>query len=236
MILHIPHSSTKMINGVTVPNLQDNLNQITDWFTDELFEHDNRIVFPYSRLCVDVERFENDAMDRFGKGVIYWSDINGEDIERRVSGHTLMVFYRFHHAQLFNSVTENDDTIVVVDCHSFPNKPLPWEDKSVIERPDICLGVDEDCTPDDLKYRLIDYFIKNDLMVQQNYPYVGTIIPVKKKNVKSIMIEVNRKLYLDDKYNKNKNFSNTKCIIDGALNIISQWEDNENFRQDNTYS
>ncbi len=42
----------------------------------------------------------------------------------------------------------------------------------------------------------------------------------KDKRVKSIMIEVNRKLYLDEDFEKNENFTKIKQIINGALKSV----------------
>ena len=50
MILHIPHSSTKLPKDFDVlgaVSLEKELQRMTDWHTDELFSYDNasRVVF-----------------------------------------------------------------------------------------------------------------------------------------------------------------------------------------------
>ena len=66
LLLHIPHSSTyipKEMNDLFVINrkeLDRELLDMTDLYTDELFDFaENRIVFPFSRLICDVERFRD---------------------------------------------------------------------------------------------------------------------------------------------------------------------------------
>jgi len=217
-----------MINGIKVSNLQYNLNQFTDWYTDDLFSGYSQIVFKYSRLCVDVERFKNDKMNKIGKGIFYSTDINGDDIKRRISNNTLMRLYNNHHNSLIEVIKQQlkeQHNVIIVDCHSFPMKPFPWENNN--KRPDICIGIDTYHTPKDLITTLKKYFESCNLVVDINIPYVGTIIPnqfYKKSYVKSIMIEVNRNLYLNDKYNKNYYYHNIKTNIKNALNIINEWE------------
>jgi len=78
MILHIPHSSTK------IPDYEDAMKhdksvikaieKYTDFRTDELFLYNgaDRIVYPYSRVFCDVEKLEeNEPMEELGLGVLY---------------------------------------------------------------------------------------------------------------------------------------------------------------------
>lgn len=236
MFLHIPHSSTNIINGIDIPYLKKNLDWFTDWFTDDLFKYKNveQIIFPYSRLCVDVERLINDPMTKFGKGMFYVTDVDGIEIKRRISDQTLKRLYKNHHDRLTQVMTDwlcYKQYGIIVDCHSFPNKPFPWENATI--RPDICIGHDQFHTPNDLIINLIEYFKKYQLNVTINTPYEGTIIPnsfYKKKRCKSIMIEVNRRLYLNDEYGKNYKYDYIKRIIFNALDIINNWEKNKNDR------
>ena len=72
MILHIPHSSTKLPDNFQVSkgvSLEKEFQRMTDWFTDELFDFPDakRVVFPYSRLYCDVERFRDDEKEEMAK-------------------------------------------------------------------------------------------------------------------------------------------------------------------------
>lgn len=64
-----------------------------------------------------------------------------------------------------------------------------------------------------------------------NNPYSNAIVPSQfygNELVKSIMIEVNKRLYLTDKFEKSDNFLKTKTTITELLEIISTEEENYN--------
>ncbi len=67
VILHIPHSSTKIpvTDGYIVDNetLKNEILKLTDWYTDELFysEYDIMIKADFSRIFCDPERFVDDT-------------------------------------------------------------------------------------------------------------------------------------------------------------------------------
>ena len=80
VLFHIPHASTfiptEYLSDYTEGVLTDNLYNMTDWYTDELFDlgFGERIIFPVSRLVCDPERFRNDAeeeMSKIGMGAVY---------------------------------------------------------------------------------------------------------------------------------------------------------------------
>lgn len=225
MLLHIPHSSTVMLDGVNVKNLQENLNLLTDWFTDKLFWHVSceKIIFEYSRLSVDVERYlYNEPMEMVGQGVLYKTDAFDKPIER-IDNTKCLKLYHNHHYLLNQKVgwaLAYFPIVFIVDCHSFLDKD---------GTPDICLGVGS-YTPKIVKNQLKDFFIGKHLTVDINSPYIGSIIPngfEDNDDVKSIMIEINRRLYLDDKYNRNDDFVKIQNIIEGALDIIYEYSDKE---------
>ena len=80
IILHIPHSATLFPyrDGYAVDEIRLAKEQIllTDWYTDDLFNHKDAIliVAGFSRLFCDVERFSDDSreeMSEKGMGVLY---------------------------------------------------------------------------------------------------------------------------------------------------------------------
>ena len=240
IILHIPHSSTKLPDNFTVDedvSLEKEFQRMTDWYTDELFDDDKAetLVFPYSRLYCDVERFRDDgkeAMAQKGMGVCYTAtsfstrlrEVSEEEKEFIKSTH-----YDAHHKQ-FEALVEEELTergsALIVDCHSFSNEVLPHEESSV--RPDICIGTDKFHTPLDWISTVSDIFKEAGLSVAINQPFIGTIVPLKfygkDKRVKSIMIEVNRKLYLNEKFEKSENFNEVKNLIANVLHKIKTVE------------
>lgn len=238
LILHIPHSSTflpstfKVLDGVS---LEHEFQRMTDWFTDELFDFEEakKLVFPYSRLYCDVERFRQDKdelMARYGMGVCYTNTSYGTELRKISSKEKIFIkssIYDEHHEKFESFVDEElrvQGSALIIDCHSFSNTPLPHEDCT--ERPDICIGTDSFHTPIELINYVCKYFENEGLTVSINEPFAGTIVPLKfyatDKRVNSIMIEINRKLYLDDDFKKNENFTRIKEIINDALKEITK--------------
>ena len=233
MILHIPHSSTKLPEDFDVlgaVSLEKELQRMTDWHTDELFSYDDasRVVFPYSRLYCDVERFRDDDdeyMSTKGMGVCYANSSYGEPlrvVDKVEKEFILSTHYDIHHQQLSEQVKnelQKSAEALIVDCHSFSNEVLPHEESRV--RPDICIGTDAFHTPMELLSYVYSYFIKRGYSVAINQPFSGTMVPLKyygkDQRVKSIMIEVNRKLYLDDEFKKSENFEKIHTLIGGLL-------------------
>ena len=238
IILHIPHSSTylpqtfKVSEGVCLKN---ELERMTDWFTDELFDFEEaiKLIFPYSRLYCDVERFRKDRdepMARKGMGVCYTNTSYGTKLREVSSREKIFIksnIYDTHHEKLEGFVNEEltkQRSSLIVDCHSFHSSPLPHEDS--MNRPDICLGTDDFHTPNELTEYVKKYFEKHGLSVTINEPFSGTMVPLKfyhrDKRVKSIMIEINRDLYLNHKFEKNDRFGQIKEHISELLNLISK--------------
>ena len=238
MILHIPHSSTyvpetyKVLEGVS---LKKEFQRMTDWYTNELFDFDEaeKLIFPYSRLYCDVERFRSDrdeSMAKKGMGVCYTRTSYGTKLREVSSKEKVFIkstIYDAHHKKLEELVEEElyvQGSALIIDCHSFPNEFLAQHNESD-KRPDICLGTDSFHTPPELMEQLRDYFEKEGLTVAINEPFVGTMVPLKfygkDKRVKSIMIEVNRKLYLTENFEKNKNSNKIKEMICNVLKDIT---------------
>jgi N-formylglutamate deformylase len=212
---------------------------MTDAYTDELF-NDNAIgahtvIFPVSRLVLDPERFLNDdqeIMAALGMGVIYTRTSSGQRLRRSPTSEERAAlinrYYRPHHRNLADSVSacvQNSGRRVIIDCHSFPSVALPYElDQSAI-RPDICIGADSLHTPAWLKDLICDEFEKVGYSTTVNKPFAGTIVPMsyyqKEPSVVSIMVEVSRKLYMDESTGiKNSDFNFVRRNILSILNKI----------------
>jgi N-formylglutamate amidohydrolase len=112
-------------------------------------------------------------------------------------------FYRPHHARLeqaISSVLEQFGWCLLLDCHSFPSTPLPYE--LCIARPDICIGTDQFHTPGDLAEQLAGLFRAQGFVTMIDQPFSGSIVPLSRyqidRRVVSVMIEVNRGLYMNE--------------------------------------
>jgi N-formylglutamate amidohydrolase len=190
---------------------------MTDWLTDELFALPRSsqaitVRYPVSRLVVDPERFENDEkepMAKRGMGVIYTLTSERGPLrhpptpdERR---ELLERFYQPHHRYLTEAVTSilgHFGKVLIVDCHSFSSRPLPHEPDQQPSRPDICLGTDSYHTPLALLELAKYLFIDAGFSVEIDRPFGGALVPMEyfgnNRSVASIMVEINRGLYLDE--------------------------------------
>lgn len=244
VVLHIPHSSS-LIPADQLPGLAlgemdlgQELLAMTDWFTDELFELPGatRIVFPVSRLVVDPERFLDDALEpmaRQGMGVVYSRTSRGQILRPAPSQElrTALIerYYHPHHTALTLAVDRVLDThpsCLIIDCHSFPAQPLPYELDQDPVRAEICLGTDSFHTPPWLIDAAVAAFQEFGLAVSINRPFSGTLLPMKhfhrEPRVSSLMLELNRSLYLDEASGvRNQNFSEVQRKVQMTVAAIA---------------
>lgn len=221
-VLHIPHASTFIGEEVRASfciddtSLADELLEMTDWFTDELFGLDGRtarsIVYPVSRLVVDPERFDDDAQEPMasrGMGVIYTHTSRRSPLRRPLDvanrEHLLDAHYRPHHERLTSAVDAALaawNACLVVDCHSFGSTPKAYEFDQSPSRPDICLGTDAYHSPRMLVDTAERMFIDAGFSVALDRPFSGALVPaahyLRDSRVMALMVEVNRGLYMDE--------------------------------------
>ena len=236
IVLHIPHSSkcipTKYLKFFTLPKckLQIELLKMTDHYTDVLFDVSNsnicQLRFPLSRLLVDVERFERDEleiMSKVGMGCIYEKTHDGKSLKNveHIKEELITNFYKIHHAnftKIVNKKLIKNNKVLIIDCHSFPKFPLPYELNQNINRPEICIGTDNFHTSEKLKNLFIEVFKGFNFSIKLNDPFNGSIVPhkyyYKDRRVQSVMIEVRRDLYMDElTEKKSSNFNEIKNIL-----------------------
>lgn len=199
IVLNIPHSST---NGIydekfgkwsKSPLFINNIvNKWTDWYTDYLFGVDNnkikKVVFPYSRFVCDAERLENDGMEKVGQGIAY-EIFNGykrtitEDEKERI-----FRLWKEHQNRLIECI---DKDTVLIDCHSFPSE---------MSKSDICIGFNNDWSYDESIVDIIKTEFENmGYSVSINTPYSNSITPKADFEYKSVKIEVNKRVYMNEK-------------------------------------
>lgn len=238
ILIHIPHASLELpqefFENITVDKdyIQEENIFISDYLIDNFIPSDDSfyiIKFNYSRLFCDVERFNDDekeVMSERGMGVVYTKDSNGEDFIKFNNDYKDRVinnYYEIHHKKLDNlteQIVNKYGKCLIIDLHSFSDefveKMFNYRDN-----PDICIGYDSNFTDKDTLIFLQEHFTKYGYSVNVNYPYCGTIVPNKYFNnhnskVNSVMIEINKRIYLDNnKYlNKEKYNKLKKCIDD----------------------
>ncbi|MBP5456182.1 MAG: N-formylglutamate amidohydrolase [Paludibacteraceae bacterium] len=201
IVLNIPHSS---VNGIFDPEIgkwprnpffvNDCIRRWTDWHSDMLFASDNpnvsRVVFPLSRFVCDVERLNDDPLEKDGQGILYTSFSNV--IRGELTNNArwkLMSLYDEHRYALASNIPV-DGSGVLIDCHSFP---------SDMADNDICVGFNDDDTYDpDVVKCVVDGFVESGYSVKLNEPYANSLSPNFGFKYSSVMIEVNKRVYMDE--------------------------------------
>ena len=219
-VLHIPHSATAIPPdlrshlGMSEEELRQELLLMTDWYTDEIFalEDSVSVRFPVSRLVLDPERFVDDTKEVLssrGMGVIHTRTSHGFQLREPPTpterSDLVNRFYVPHHAALCDAVDsalKYRGHCLVVDCHSFPSQPLPYEHDQSSDRPQVCLGTDSTHTPEWLVDLAKNLFRGACLEVAIDRPFSGALVPTKhldrQLSVLAIMIELNRGLYMNE--------------------------------------
>jgi N-formylglutamate deformylase len=165
-----------------------------------------------SRLVCDVERFpsdEDEPMAARGMGVSYIRTSMGDDLRAKPdASHRQALLDRWywpHHAKLeraVNDVIMRSGACLIVDCHSFASVALPYELDQTSERADICVGTDSFHTPSTVRDAIVKAAQKEGYSVAVDAPFAGALVPLsayrKDRRVLSVMIEVNRRLYMDE--------------------------------------
>lgn len=233
-ILHIPHSSTYLPSFYNYEEnvVNDEINKLTDWATDEIFnvEDVDKIVCDFSRVYCDVERFHDDnleIMSEIGRGFYYTKTDNGITLRSENLDDKKFVYENYylpHHTLLNNLVSnklEKYNNVIIIDCHSFSDIPFNTDLIKDNNRPDICIGTDDFHTPKELENKIVDFFKRYNFLVGINNPYSGTMVNNNSylidKRVNSIMIEINRKLYMDNNVVNKEKVSYLNNIIKELL-------------------
>lgn len=237
IVLHIPHSSLRLPckffkNVITDKQKVISFNQdITDLYTNELFGKNTfkKVIAKYSRIFCDTEKFTDDnkeVMSKFGMGFVYSHTNKGENfikISTDYKNKILNNYYKKYHTKLDTLVEKSlrNKKTILLDCHSFSRDIIMFEDKKE-NLPDICIGFDNLYYNETLINYIKSYFENLGYTTNFNYPYSGTIIPnkyfqEKTDNLYCAMIEINKKLYLDENNNKNSNFKKIRNQIQKLL-------------------
>ncbi len=194
---------------------------MADLFTEELysplFEYAGGVVANVSRIFVDIERFDDielESMEKFGMGLLYTMTSDERELRKIENRREIVDTYYYPYHQAFEKIVDESlekfDKCLIIDCHSF-NDIARWYQKYKSTRPDICIGFEEFHSNPQTIEKIVDYFKSFDYSVELNIPYSGSIVPMSKyqkdSRVESFMIEINRKLYMDeDNFTKSGNF------------------------------
>lgn len=222
-VVHVPHSSTRIPDDVRGQLLLDDdalaseLRHLTDAHTEELANLAASQVVPrpwlfvnrLSRLVVDPERLpdEHEEMYAVGMGAVYTCTSGGQvlrEADEQAERSLLQRFFAPYAEALADLVDERiaaTGHAVLVDLHSYPEKARPYELHQKARRPEVCLGVDVDHTPERLLERVTRAFSVIGQVVV-NEPFAGSYIPLRHfgrdNRVASVMVELRRDTYLHE--------------------------------------
>jgi N-formylglutamate amidohydrolase len=218
--------------------IDEEILKLTDWYTDDLFYFEDSISVKanFSRIFCDAERFSDDrqeVMAKFGMGVLYEKADDGtviRKISKELRDSILSEYYWPHHEKLNKAVEKQlkaNGKAMIVDCHSFPNIPFNRSLNTRMPRPDFNIGTDSFHTPNYLIELSKDFFEYKGYTVGVDWPYSGSIVPMThyktNKDVQSIMLEINRALYLGESgNNKSINYQALKETVSEYLEIIEK--------------
>ena len=198
LVLHIPHAGISGLDSTCWSDKLSLLNEVrrwTDWYTDVIFVPDevaslkiHSIIATNSRFVVDMERLIDDPLNEVGQGIIYTScsevyrEVDVEEQER------LMKCYTSHQEELKSLLNEHS---LLIDCHSFPSE---------LSEVDVCIGVNDDWSrPSDFVIGIVkEGFERQGYKVRVNKPYSNSIAPVTNFIYSSLMIELNKRIYMNE--------------------------------------
>jgi N-formylglutamate deformylase len=223
VVLHVPHSSRTLTPRARARILLDDvalgaeLDHLTDAHTDVIaaraataaastpWMFSNRL----SRLVVDPERFpdEREEMRAVGMGAVYTRTSHKEPLREPDPAHEeelLAQHYRPYAmalADLVDARLAGTGRAAIIDVHSYPSRPLPYELHAAGERPAICLGTDATHTPQWLVDSATAAFAHCGT-VALDTPFAGCYVPLrhyrKRPYVVSIMVEIRRDIYMTE--------------------------------------
>jgi N-formylglutamate amidohydrolase len=221
LVVHVPHAGTLVPAEERARLLLDDagleleLQRMTDWHTDRLaVEALERagatgVVFANraSRLLVDPERLADEAepMAAIGMGRVYLVTSQLLPLRHVDPADDQRLVERWFHpytaafARLVDQVLHRHGRVTIVDLHSYPSVPLPYELAPSALRPGVCIGTDPHHTPPALAAAAFAAFAGTDGGVAENTPFSGTYVPLahwrRTRELISVMVEVRRDLY-----------------------------------------
>lgn len=220
VILHVPHSAREIPaavrSGIVLDDagLERELDHITDAHTASLAEAAARAaaVTPWrfvnrlSRLVVDPERFpdEREEMLAVGMGAVYTRTTHKEALRPAGFDAEPLIerYFRPYARAMTEAVADRlaaTGRAVIIDVHSYPSAPLPYELHGDGPRPEVCLGTDSFHTPPALLAAAREAFARCG-ETGLDSPFAGTYVPLefygKRAEVSALMVEIRRDTYM----------------------------------------
>ena len=149
-------------------------------------------------------------MEDIGQGIIYRHFDGYRRQVSRGSQARLLRLWEGHQQKLKDSLCED---ALLLDCHSFP------EDMGDV---DICIGFNEDGSKpsQELLDFTVNLFEENGYSVGVNYPYSNSEAPACPFSYQSMMLEVNKRVYLERRSLYLKTHSDKKKNVREVVNQL----------------
>ena len=237
MIIHVPHSSVFIPPEyaqefvLSEKEMTAELLFSTDFDTDKMFEASPQRVLhiaEVSRLVCDVERFLDDhqeAMAAVGRGAVYTKTSGGKQLRyltAEVREEIIQRYYVPHHAGLTAKVAaelEQRGRALLIDLHAFHQDNT--KNPAAACKVEICLGTDSFHTPDALLQTVKSHVEACGYRTAINVPFSGTLVPMAfyrtDARVRSIMLEINRRVYFADEGKMNRLKEMLSSLADNLL-------------------
>jgi N-formylglutamate amidohydrolase len=217
VLLHVPHCGVEIPDWTRPHLLLDDaeltaeLHALTDYETDVIatLAATRSTVRPWivlnrvSRFVVDPERFpdEREEMAAVGMAAVYTHGTRGQRIRADDAEHRDALLDAYYApwaeavADLVDARLAATGQAVVLDVHSYPTDPLPYELHADGPRPAVCLGTDPVHTPSTLVGAARAAFGRlGD--VEVDTPFRGAYVPLRHHGldprVSALMVELRR--------------------------------------------
>ncbi|MER6629110.1 N-formylglutamate amidohydrolase [Streptomyces sp. NPDC000987] len=222
VILHVPHSArdipADVRAGIVLDDaaLERELDHITDAHTAELAGAAAelagmtpwRFVNRLSRLVVDPERFpdEREEMLSVGMGAVYTRTTHRSALRPADTDPEPLIgrYFRPYAQAMTDAVADRlavTGRALIIDVHSYPGAPLPYELHGTGPRPPVCLGTDPFHTPPGLLAAAREAFAGCG-ETGLDSPFSGAYVPLefyaKEPRVGALMVEIRRDTYMSE--------------------------------------
>ncbi|MFF0588230.1 N-formylglutamate amidohydrolase [Streptomyces sp. NPDC003781] len=222
VLLHVPHSSREIPadvrSGIVLSDaeLERELDHMTDAHTAEIAGLAAglagltpwRFVNRTSRLVADPERFpdEREEMAAVGMGAVYTRTSHREVLRPAGTdpGPLVERYFRPYARAMTEAVADRlaaTGRAVILDVHSYPSRPLPYELHGAGPRPPVCLGTDAFHTSPGLLAAAREAFAPCG-ETGLDSPFGGTYVPLDfygtRAEVGALMVEIRRDTYMTE--------------------------------------
>ena len=203
---------------------QEHARLLIDYYTDELFSVDdqriNPIVFDLCRALCDVERMVNDPLEEVGYGIVcrkvmqfcpgsIMQAIDYNPLRYAHNKSLLMKYLDYQHrlaktivrASYNYHIYTGDNSVLLLDCHSFSSIPTALCDPGPFDaQVDICIGYNDDATRpgEEMIDFVLAHFEELGYKVGRNTPFSHSKTVECPVPYHSLMIEVNKRCYMDE--------------------------------------